>query len=176
MSVHTSMLNRGDIAVPAADSSDNNTFRDVVGNKNDGHTGDSVYSIAHRIEEHVHKESKVYPTLAAGVTVTSSATAWVLGSFATVVAASTITSDFDIHYISIESISANGVYELVLYYGVSDTECGRVRFTKNTNQDGTMNIPMMTPIIPANSQIRAKVASSNAVADTVDISIFYHTY
>lgn len=176
MTVHTSMLNRDDIAVPTADSSDNNTLRDVVGNKTDTHSGDSIYAIAHTIEEHVHKESKVYPTLAAGVTITSSATAWVLGSFATIVAASTITSDFDIHHISIESISANGVYELVLYYGAGDTECGRVRFTKNANQDGTMNVPMMTPIIPANSQIRAKLASNNAVADTSDISIFYHTY
>jgi len=32
-----------------------------------------------------------------------------------------------------------------------------------------------TPIIPANSQVRAKVASSTG-GDNITISVFYHTY
>jgi len=163
------------IYVPSADSSDNETIRDVVGNKNDGHNGDSIYAGVEILQDHVHHASLVYPTLANGVTVTEGA-AWTLGAFAQIVPASTIGDAFDIHHISIENISANGVYELVLYYGAGNTECGRVRFVQNAVQDTVMNIPMQTPIIPADSRIQAKVASAAGGVKTVDISLFYHTY
>jgi hypothetical protein len=127
--------------------------------------------------DHIHMPCKVYPTLADGVTVTADATAWTLGAFVVVVPASTITAGFDIHHISVEALSANDIYELVLYSGadLSETEIGRVRFTKNANQDGTMDVPFQTPINAANSQIKAKLAT-NAGSSTADISIFYHTY
>lgn len=85
-----------------------------------------------------------------------------------------ILSDFDIHYLSIENLSANGVYEIVLYD--DGTEVGRVRCTKNAAQDGTVNVPIQTPIIAASSVITAKTTSNNAAEDTVTISMFYHTY
>ena len=137
----------------------------------------SVQSSLQVIDDHIHMSSKVYPTLADGVTVTADVTAWTLGSFAVVVPASTITSDFDIHHISVEALSANDIYELVLYSGadLSETEIGRVRFTKNANQDGTMDVPFQTPIVSANSQIKAKLATK-AGSSTADISIYYHTY
>ena len=135
----------------------------------------SPYCMMYRTIKHLCSISKVYPTLAAGVTVTAgNAAAWTLGDFVEVVPASTITSDFAIHNIGVEGISANGVYEIVLYSGDSDTECGRVRFTKNAAQDGTMEVPFQTTLIDANSKIRAKVASSTGNLDTVDISIRYH--
>ena len=148
----------------------------AIGSKIDPVTGDTVCARVHAINDHIHSPSKVYPTLAAGVTVTADAASWTLGSFTEVVPADTIASVFDIHWVSLEGISANGVYELVLYYGDTDIECGRDRFTKNANLDSTLNVPMQTPLIPANSKIRAKLASDNAVADTVDISLFYHVY
>lgn len=162
--------------VPAQDSANNIQIRDVIGNKTDTEAGNSIYSKSVRIEEHIHSACKVYPTLASGITITCGTPAWTLGAFATIVPASTITSLFDVHWVSLENISAAGVYELILYYGATDIEAGRVRFTKTVTQDPTFNIPMQTIIIPANSQIRAKVASSGAAANTVDISIFYHTY
>jgi hypothetical protein len=85
-----------------------------------------------------------------------------------------IPSDFDVHYLSIEDLSANGVYEIVLY--ADGTEVGRVRCTKNAAQDGTVNVPIQTPIIAASSAITAKAATDNAAEDTVTISMFYHTY
>ncbi len=162
--------------IPSTDSANNNTVADVVGNKSDTYAGDSIFSHVHIMLEHGHSPSQVYPTLAAGTTVVSSAVAWTLGNFVIVVPASTVGLPFDIHYVSIEDLSANGVYELVLYYGAGDTECGRVRFTKNAVQDGTMNVPMQTILIPADSIIKAKLATDNAVANTADISLFYHTY
>ena len=128
------------------------------------------------MEEHLYAKSAVYPTLAAGVTVTGHNDAWTLGTLVEIVPASTITEDFDVHWISIENISANGIYELVLYCGAGDTECGRVRFVQNAVQDSVVAVPFMTPILEKNSRIRSAVASSTGGGDTADISIFYHTY
>lgn len=128
------------------------------------------------LEEHFHKEAKVYPTLAAGVTLTAAASSWVLGTTVEVIPASTITDDFDIHYVQIEDISANGTYEIVLYSGAGDTEVGRVRIVRSAVQSEVLAIPIMTPIIAKNSRIRAAVASSGGASETVDISLFYHTY
>jgi len=164
------------IPKPAQDSADNLFIQDVVGSKIDTESGNSLYSKSLRIEEHIHSACKVYPTLAAGITVTCGTPAWTLGAFVTVVPADTITTLFDIHWINPEDISAAGTYELVLYYGPTDIEAGRIRFTKTVTQDPTFNKPMQTVIIPANSQIRARIASSGAAANTVDISIFYHPY
>lgn len=173
-----SYLNPNSIPVPSQDSADNNYIQDVVGNKTDTHDGDSIYAMSDTLLDHVHSESKVYPTLANGVTVTGAAGAWTLGVFAEIFPASTITSDFDIHFIGVEAISANDVYELVLYQGpvASEVEIGRVRFSKSTVQEGTQNQPFQTPIIAANERISAKVASAGGGSDTVTISIFYHTY
>lgn len=129
-----------------------------------------------KLDEHVHSPSKVYPTLAAGVTVTGNAGAWVLGVFAEIVPATTITKEFDIHHICLEDISANGVYEIVLYQGATDIEVGRVRVVQDGVFSGVLNIPFQTALLPANARIRAKVASSSGGGDTVTISIFYHTY
>jgi hypothetical protein len=162
--------------VPAKDSSDNVDIADVVGNKTDGHNGDSLLALAHTNEEHNHAAAQVYPTLAAGATVTSDAVAWTLGTLVEVVPASTITEDFDIHAIDIEAISANDTFELVLYYGAGDTEAGRIRFVRSTVQSATLNTEIQTPLIPANSRVRAAVACAGGGSKTVDVSLRYHTY
>ena len=130
------------------------------------------------IEEHVHKPSQVYPTLAAGIQVeaTTGVGAWTLGALVEIVPVDTITLGFDIHHVCIEALSANSVYELVLYSGAGDTEIGRVRVVKNANLDGTMNIPIQTSIVAANSRIRAAIATPADDGETMDISLFYHTY
>lgn len=166
------------LAAPAIDSTANNSVADVVGNKSDTHNGDSLYAKAETVEDHIHSVSKVYPTLADGVTLTcvNDASTWTLGSLVEVIPASTIASDFDVHHLMVESISANNVYEIVLYAGASDTEIGRVRCVKNAVQSGTLNLPMQTPIIAANSRIRAAVASATNDGETIAISLKYHTY
>jgi hypothetical protein len=130
----------------------------------------------HLIEEHVHNESAVYPTLAAGVTVTGHADAWTLGAYAEIVPASTITGVFDIHFINVEDASADDIYELVLYEVT--TEIARVRFVVDTSVfgGGLPSIPIITPIIAANAQIQAKLATSAGGSDTAVVSVHYHTY
>jgi hypothetical protein len=165
-------------SVPAQDSTANNSVADVVGNKTDTHDGDSLYALAHTNEEHNHAAGKVYPTLADGVVLTAvtDASTWTLGSLVEVVPASTITDDFDIHHVLVEAISANSVYEIVLYAGASDTEIGRMRVVRSTVQSGTLNVPIQTPLVEANSRIRAAVASAGNNGETVTISLKYHLY
>ena len=161
--------------VPNADVGTNATMRDVIGNKTDTHDGDSIRAMSHRLDEHAHKESMVYPTLADGVTVTATVNDWTdLGAFVEVVPINTITSDFDIHFVNVESVSANGIYELVLY--AEEVEIARARFGKTTNQDGPTQVMIQTPIIHANTQIQAKLASDDMVADTATISLELHKY
>ncbi len=129
-------------------------------------------ALDHIIDDHIHKACGVYPTLASGETVIAGAQ-WVLGEFKEIVPGSTIGEEFDIHYISVEDLDTNAVYEIVLY--AATAEIGRVRVTKNAVQDGTMNIPFQCPILPADTQIQAKLADSVGASQAV-ISIFYHTY
>lgn len=164
------------IPVASQDSADNDYIQKVIGNKTDTHNGNSLYSITETLLEHVHSAQKVYPTLQDGIVITAG-DPWGLGSFVEIVPINGITSDFDIHYISIEGISANDTYELVLYKGVvsSEIEIGRIRFSKSTAQEGTENQPFQTAMIDANERISAKVASSSG-SNNVTISIVYHTY
>jgi len=163
--------------VPAQDSADNNNISDAIGNKTDTHSGDSLHAKTAQMLEHIHKPSLVYPTLAAGVTLTcGNAASWTLGAFVEIIPASTVTKDFDLHFVSIEDLSANTVFEIHFFFGASDTFCGSCRVTKNAVFDGTLNAPVQTFLIPANSRIRAKIASATGNADTADISVFYHTY
>ncbi len=236
--------------LPGADSVDNDHVSDVVGNKTDTIAGDSLIALSKQIAAAVAigLNTEVFPDQVAGVVVTSSATAWVLGAAANIntkyldnaitlnpgeveatripctghgfivgqivtIAGSSLNNgdktiteisdadhfDFDdgsynqetfagtetailtlftanvfsIDSVSIENISANGVYQLNLYD--DGTEITKVRFTKDAVQGGTLNIPIKTPFIAADSKITAKLASENAVGDTATISIGFHT-
>lgn len=161
--------------VPAADSADNILVSDVIGSKSDTHAGSSLKAFSERLEEHVHSVCSVYPTLADGVTLDTAIAAWTLGTITEIVPVNTITEPFDIHAIDLESISANGEFELVLYYGAVDTECGRIRFVQTAVQSATLNTDIQTPIIPANSKISAALASAAGTQSAI-ISLRYHTY
>lgn len=115
-------------------------------------------------------QSKVYPTEDAGVVVTESGVAWTLGSIVEIVAASTITKGFAITGVTIEAMGAAGTYELVLYYGSGDVECGRIKFT------AAGNYPLKSQVIPANSRVRAKLTSSNGSSQTATVAIRYQEF
>ncbi len=114
---------------------------------------------------------KVYPTLAAGETVTANATAWTLGDYSEIVPAGTIKSTFCINAINLGAVSAATYYELVLY--AVTTEIGRLRFYTSDSSYGYAFKHFKTPPIAANSQIQAKLATASTDADTAVISISY---
>lgn len=161
----------------AVDGSRTGTINHVLGARDDASTTDTIAGRVHSVEEHEHSASRVYPTLADGITVTAEAVDWGTGgALVEIVPADTITEPFDIHFVNIENVSAARTYELIFYWGATDTEAGRIRFTKSAGLDPVLDRRIQTRIIPANSRIRARLASAGAVADTVDVSVHYHVY
>lgn len=127
---------------------------------------------------HLHPASlKCYPTLASDVAlVCGDGAPWTLSAFTEIVPASTIASNFDIIGIVISG-AAQDQYELVLYYGASDTEFGRVRFAAGAAGTHVGFIPFESPMIAANSKIRAKLAGLAGVDESgCGISIVYHIH
>ncbi len=164
--------------IAGVDTAGNKTFIDVIGNKSDTHGGDSLYALSHTLEEHAHKEQRVYPELANPITLTKAAGAWAAyPAPIEIVPASTITESFDVHFVTISNISANGNYNLNLYSGGGGSEVfiGAVTFTRTANKDQAALV-IQTPIIPPNTRISGALSSSNAAADTADVKIEYHTY
>jgi hypothetical protein len=128
------------------------------------------------IDEHFHSAQKVYPTGTGGVTVTGAAGAWTLGDFAEVVPVSTITEDFDLHWVNVEAISASGIYEIVFYQAT--TEIARKRFPVLGTPANLIMPPLrlQTVIIPANAQIQAKIMNAAGGGESATISLDYHLY
>ena len=165
--------------VPAQDSADNVVMSDVIGNKTDTHNGTSIYGKATKLDEHFHNEVFLYPSLAGSVTLTKAAGAWAACPTPTeIIPVNTITEDFDLHFMNVSGISANGEYSICLYQGLAGAETllgvyGAVRNAVQS-QEGTR--PIITPFIPANSRISAAISSENAAADTLNIKVEGHTY
>jgi hypothetical protein len=165
--------------VPTVDSAVNLQMRDVVGNKSDTHDGDSLAARAHTVDEHIHKAGQVYPTLANPILLTKGSGAWAAFPTPTeIVPAGGINEDFDIHWINVSSISANGNYEIALYSGGagSEVEICRIPTSRTTVQSQEGSIPTQTEIIPADTRISAALSSGNAALDTVLIKLMYHRY
>ena len=161
---------------PTVDSADNNLTSEVIGNKNDTHDGHSITAVLHILDEHFHKASQVYPTLASGATITGGDAAWALGSFYEVVPVGSITSDFDLHYIDIEGTSVADTYEIVLYAATTEISRARITFIDVANSQTLPSIPIQCAILPANTQIQAKVASKTGGNDTIQFALHYHIY
>jgi hypothetical protein len=127
--------------------------------------------------EFLISEPLVHPTLAAGATIVSAAANWTLGAYATIVPAATITADFIMQTFTVESCNNDGVFEIEFYHGATDILFAAYRFAVN---GGFFGVPSplprtSSPVIPANSQIRARLASSDGAANqaTLTVSIGY---
>ena len=148
-----------------------------VGNNDDGHNGTTLFGRHQQEIEHIHSAQKVYPTLADGVTLATAAGDWALGTITEIVPINTITAEYDIHEICVEDVDTKDkTYELVLYYGGGDTECGRTRFSSSTNKGGVPNGDFQDVLIPANSRIRGQLAIEDGGSKTAKISLRYHEY
>lgn len=174
--------------VVEVDSTDNDSYRDVIGNKEDksfsdiANHGSSPSIIGHLTAGyyHVHDAAKLYPKLADAVPINNEAAsiaagAWTEGDKQTIIPASTLTKNFDIHWIKIFSISDNDEYVLTLYNG--DTEIGCVGFAKVNNFISHVDCIIQVPPQPANSEIKATLAAKAGTSTrTVTLKIFYHEY
>lgn len=172
-------LERKAPVVAPADGTGNANIADVIGNRTDMHSTSTLAGLVNLLTEHVHEAAKVIPTGTVGLTITCDTnSAWDLGAFGILAATNAITSDFDIHYINVENMTANATYEIVIYAGAnaSEVEIGRLRTVRTDKKDTAIGSPFMCPLQDANTQIKAKVMSSTGAADQVTLSMEYHTY
>jgi len=148
-----------------------------IGNNGDDHNGLTLFGRHKQVLEHIHSAQEVYPTLAAGVTLTTHATTWILGIIVEIVPINTIAKEFDIHEVLVEDVNTQDkTYELVLYYGADDIECGRTRFAATSIKGGVPAVAMQTILIPANSRIRGQLAIDGGGSKTAKVSLRYHEY
>jgi len=160
--------------LPAADSTGNDHMSDVIGNKDDTLSGDSLIAMLKRVESRLNNRSRVYPTLADGIVVTGAAGGWTLGDAVEIVPAATITSSFLIYLVKVEGVSETDTYEVVLYSGaLADNELGRFRTTRNKDFPEAGDIVISTEIIDASTKISAKCANKLGGGETVTLSIHY---
>jgi len=173
--------------VPPADSTRNYFQEEVVGNKTDAAVTtptttkslmgymkgalNQLSTIIGTLDDSYHSAQKVYPTAAAPVTVTSGVGAWTLGNYIEIVPINTITGVFDIRWAVINDVGANTHFELVLYAGT--TEIARLVLTKTSAWGSSQTLPIQTPLIPANSQIQAKMMDGVG-GSTLQIKLQYH--
>lgn len=159
---------------PPVDSARNATFVDVIGNKGDEHTGSSLVSITHTLEEHIHHSQFVAPDLGDAVSVTANVTAWEISSaFVEVIAANEIDTDFDLHFVSM-TMDANDEYQLQIYAG--EVLIASADAERNTNQTKVSDVPIQCPIQPANTQIQVKLACKTASANSTTVKFKGHKY
>ena len=105
----------------------------------------------------------VYPTLADGAQVVSSTGTWSVGAYSVVMPSGTVTSDYLINMVTVESMTKDGDFEFILYYGESDVEVGRIRFSYVGGFFGNSVFRMPSVLVPANSKLRARLACSTGL-------------
>ncbi len=133
--------------------------------------------VLHTLLDHMHHVQHSYPTLADGVVLTTEAGDWALGTLTEIIPAGTISRDFDIHEVVFETVNTKDkTYELQLFYGATDIFASSVRVRSDTNKGGVPNGNIMTPIIPAESVIKGRLAIEDGGNKTAVISTRYHTY
>lgn len=154
---------------------------DIINNKcgsiSDNYDTNTLISYGNYSYQHVHQPAKCYPTLTNGVTIIGGTPSWTLGSITEFIPANAINTSFDIHWINIEEASANDVYELVFYKGLSgsEVEICRIRTYKQSNITSASNVPVQIAPQPPNTRISCAIASASG-GDNLTISVFYHEY
>jgi len=124
------------------------------------------------------KPAKVWPTMDSGVAITAGAldeADWQLGDFVDIISADAIDTKFKVVGITIEEVSAVGVYEIVLYKGdhsdEAEEEIARVRMVRGANV-ASDRLLVNSPVLDAGEQVSAK-AASDAGAESVTIALDY---
>jgi len=167
-------------AVPGIDSATNLLMRDVIGNKSDSHSGSSLFGKIKQILDHVHSTIFTFPNLADSTVLTKPAGGWAggYGVIVEIIPANSVNAEFDLHYMSVSNISANGQFQIQLYSGAGGAEVAEgngfaISRTAVQSQEGTR--PIMTRLFPANTRISAAIVG-NGGAMTVSMKLEGHKY
>lgn len=127
------------------------------------------------VGNHIHSVQKIAPTGAVPVELTGGAQ-WVLGVFGNdIIAAAAISHVFDIHHVILSSPDTNEDYEVAIFGAA--IEIARVAFTRTGVFTGSLQIPVVTPLQPAGTQIRAKCMDGGGGGGAkVSVKVAYHEY
>jgi len=119
--------------------------------------------------------SKPYPSMVNTTIYTAGVGTWQLGSFVETIPVNTITTDYTITKIQCAAVSAVSSYEVVLYSGLagSEIEICRTRLAAGTGTNAVLNLDVVTPILPANTRISAKIAYALGGTATLAMSVIY---
>jgi hypothetical protein len=167
------------LIVPSVNSALNDYMQHVIGNKLDDESGNSLYSKNYLEETHIHNNIFLFPELADCIELTKASGIW--ADFPTpteIIPANAVTAPFDLHFMNISEISADGQYVIALYKGAPGSEerigiFGAAR-TAVLSQEGSRNI--ITPVIPANTRISAALSSENSAQNTLCLKLEGHPY
>ncbi len=129
---------------------------------------------------HIHGTSFVYPNHADGVTLTAGGGAWDLtGAITEIIPADTLLPyNFDLHWMNVDTISANGMVQIDIYAGESGSEVLIVstRATRTAVQSFTGPKRIQIPQQPAGMRISCRASDSTAGALTCVVSLEGHYY
>ncbi len=129
---------------------------------------------------HAHGTSFVYPNHANDVLLTAGSGAWDLtGAIIEVVPANILNiSDFDIHWLNVTAISANGLLQIDMYKGESGSEVliGATKPFRNAvqSQEGPRRVQIPQQL--KNERISCKLSDSSGGAITCTVSVEGHYY
>jgi len=145
---------------------------------NTGGTNDvwSQNTCANGTSDDIYSPVLVFPTMAAGATIVSAAVNWTLAAPAVIMpAVSAPAVPYLVQALVIESMSKNGEFEFVLYYGNANTEFARVRFSQLGGFFGYCVLQTPSVLIPAGARIYGALACSTGGggAATATVSIIH---
>jgi hypothetical protein len=141
---------------------------------------DSLVSSVEILSDHFHTPQQVYPNLATAVSVvsTNGAGSWTPGADTEVIPIDTITSIYDLHFVSIATIGANASFQLDFYQGANGagTHIGSVTFARQDNFQRSFFLPITCPRLAANRRVYAKLADDGDAGITITLKVWYHIY
>lgn len=126
------------------------------------------------MEAHAMSMQHVAPSGAVSVTVTSAGGAWTLGNLSNdIIAAAAVPGMYMTHFIVVSGMTANAEYELVLYHGATDIECGRAKWVRANVNTRSFTSPLGSLSIPAGDRLKAKLMDSVG-GSACNVSVYYH--
>ena len=135
---------------------------------------------ANTLYYHIHGKPFVYPNHADEVLLTAGVGAWDLTGALTEIIPSGVLNEsaFDLHWLNISSISANGTIQIDLYAGEIGEEIlipgAKATRTTVTNPEGARRIQI--PQQAAGTRISARLSDSTAGSLTCLVSLAGHYY
>ena len=149
-----------------------------VGTRFDSPLADTLYGRTIAVYNNLHSTQHVYPTLAAGVTLTTGTLAWALCAKTEIIPSGAITTPFDIHFMNIGIVNNQTTYEIQLFSGEVGHEVliSMARTSRNNPFGDVPQVPICAPIMLAGTRISASIAEAIIGSGTMVVSLYYNPY